>query len=34
MDPDILGANSFNLLPHLVALVVAYLLAIPIGWNR
>ena len=29
-----LGANPFNLLPHVVALVIAYLLALPIGWNR
>ena len=34
MDPRIFGANNFNLLPHFVALAVAYLLAIPIGWNR
>ena len=34
MNSEIFGANSFNLLPHLAALVVAYLLAIPIGWNR
>jgi putative Mg2+ transporter-C (MgtC) family protein len=34
MDTQIFGANNFNMLPHLVALVVAYLLAIPIGWNR
>ena len=34
MDPDIFGANRFNLLPHLAALAVAYVLAIPIGWNR
>jgi putative Mg2+ transporter-C (MgtC) family protein len=34
MNPDVFGANNFNLLPHLVALAVAYLLAIPIGWNR
>ena len=34
MDADIFGANEFNLLPHLVALLSAYLLAIPIGWNR
>ena len=31
---EIFGANSFNLLPHFAALVAAYLLAIPIGWNR
>ncbi|PKB14414.1 putative Mg2+ transporter-C (MgtC) family protein [Novosphingobium kunmingense] len=29
--PDL---TSFNLLPHLVTLLMAYLLAIPIGWNR
>lgn len=34
MDAQIFGSNNFNMLPHLVALVVAYLLAIPIGWNR
>lgn len=27
-------ADRFDVLPHLVALVVAYLLALPIGWNR
>ena len=26
--------QEFNLLPHLVALTIAYLLALPIGWNR
>ena len=31
---EIFEANSFNILPHLAALVVAYLLALPIGWNR
>jgi putative Mg2+ transporter-C (MgtC) family protein len=31
---DILGANPFNIVPHLVALGIAYALAIPIGWNR
>lgn len=25
---------DFDILPHLVALTVAYLLALPIGWNR
>jgi putative Mg2+ transporter-C (MgtC) family protein len=34
MIQDILGANSFNILPHVAALLVAYLLAFPIGWNR
>jgi putative Mg2+ transporter-C (MgtC) family protein len=28
------GAQSFNVLPHLLALAIAYLLAFPIGWNR
>ena len=32
--PELFGANPFNLLPHLAALAVAYLLALPIGWNR
>ena len=31
---DIFDSNSFNILPHLVALLVAYALAVPIGWNR
>lgn len=31
---SILGANSFEFLPHVAALLVAYLLALPIGWNR
>ena len=31
---DIFGANDFNVLPHLTALVIAYMLAFPIGWNR
>ena len=34
MNAEIFGANSFNLLPHVVALATAYLLAVPIGWNR
>ena len=29
-----LRANGFDLLPHLIALSAAYLLALPIGWNR
>lgn len=32
--PDIFHANSFEPFPHLVALLSAYLLALPIGWNR
>jgi putative Mg2+ transporter-C (MgtC) family protein len=34
MMDNLLGADSFTLLPHLVALGIAYLLAVPIGWNR
>jgi putative Mg2+ transporter-C (MgtC) family protein len=30
----LLRANQFELLPHAAALLVAYLLALPIGWNR
>jgi putative Mg2+ transporter-C (MgtC) family protein len=31
---SIFGSNDFNILPHLAAMTVAYLLAFPIGWNR
>ena len=31
---ELFQANSFNILPHLVALLTAYLLAFPLGWNR
>lgn len=31
---ELLEANPFNILPHLLALAVAYGLALPIGWNR
>ena len=31
---EVFGANPFNILPHAVALLAAYLLALPIGWNR
>ena len=34
MTSELFGANDFTLLPHLVALAAAYLLAMPIGWNR
>lgn len=27
-------SDSFRVLPHVIALAVAYLLALPIGWNR
>jgi putative Mg2+ transporter-C (MgtC) family protein len=32
--PQVFHANPFDILPHLVALAAAYLLALPIGWNR
>jgi putative Mg2+ transporter-C (MgtC) family protein len=31
---SIFGNDRFDVLPHLAALAVAYLLAFPIGWNR
>ena len=31
---SVLDAQPFNILPHLVALLIAYALAFPIGWNR
>lgn len=31
---EILDANPFELMPHAAALIIAYLLALPIGWNR
>jgi putative Mg2+ transporter-C (MgtC) family protein len=31
---EIPGADDFELLPHLTAMVAAYALALPIGWNR
>ena len=34
MISEAFGSNPFNILPHVVALLVAYILAIPIGWNR
>ena len=30
----IFQSNAFDMLPHLTALIVAYALALPIGWNR
>lgn len=29
-----LGPDDFDVLPHFVALAIAYILALPIGWNR
>ena len=34
MFEQLLGNDDFNLLPHVVALAIAYVLAFPIGWNR
>jgi putative Mg2+ transporter-C (MgtC) family protein len=34
MIEQLFGTDDFNVLPHLVALVAAYALAFPIGWNR
>ena len=34
MTAELLGGNRFEILPHLVPLIVAYMLALPIGWNR
>ena len=34
MLETIFGQDHFNLLPHFAALLIAYLLAFPIGWNR
>lgn len=34
MLEQLLGADRFDILPHLMALAIAYLLAFPIGWNR
>ena len=31
---EIFGSNPFEIVPHLAALLVAYALALPIGWNR
>jgi putative Mg2+ transporter-C (MgtC) family protein len=31
---QIFGSNPFDIVPHLTALIVAYALALPIGWNR
>ncbi|HEX8481829.1 MAG TPA: MgtC/SapB family protein [Allosphingosinicella sp.] len=31
---EIFGSNPFNIVPHIFALAAAYLLALPVGWNR
>jgi putative Mg2+ transporter-C (MgtC) family protein len=34
MLDQIITSDKFNLLPHVVALAIAYVLALPIGWDR
>lgn len=34
MLEQLIDTKSFNILPHLIALVISYILAFPIGWNR
>ena len=34
MMDRLLGSDGFDILPHVAAIGIAYLLAIPIGWNR
>ena len=34
MIGELFGPDDFNIMPHVVALVAAYALAFPIGWNR
>lgn len=34
MGSSPLGVAGFDIVPHLIALAVAYVLALPIGWNR
>ncbi|RYD53888.1 MAG: MgtC/SapB family protein [Sphingomonadales bacterium] len=34
MFADLIDIKSFDILPHLVAMVISYVLAFPIGWNR
>lgn len=31
---ELIGADRFDIVPHLVAIAIAYVLALPIGWNR
>jgi putative Mg2+ transporter-C (MgtC) family protein len=31
---QVFGSSPFDIVPHLAALLIAYALAIPIGWNR
>ena len=34
MFDQFLGPDTFNIVPHALALAIAYILALPIGWNR
>lgn len=34
MIDTIMNVGKFNIVPHMVAMAIAYLLALPIGWNR
>lgn len=34
MIQSVFGGQQFDILPHLATLLIAYLLAFPIGWNR
>jgi putative Mg2+ transporter-C (MgtC) family protein len=34
MTAELFGPDRFDVVPHLVALAAAYVLAFPIGWNR
>jgi putative Mg2+ transporter-C (MgtC) family protein len=31
---NLFGSDDFNVLPHAIALAIAYVLALPLGWNR
>ena len=31
---EVIGAERFDVLPHIIALTIAYALALPLGWNR
>ena len=31
---EVIGAERFDVLPHFIALTIAYALALPLGWNR
>ena len=31
---EIFASSGFNILPHVAALALAYVLALPLGWNR